>query len=138
MNIHHVLNRINEEDYDFFLNMTDEEVKDLSPYVLALWLRGANNNRWAHTLLTDQYLNRNLFTLNRFPRLLYCLACYANGNIDDTRYSFHKDQKEHKSNHLKLVCREYSCNESAASMYIKLLSDDDIKELEEKYKEADQ
>lgn len=137
MNIQHVLSRVNAGDYDFFLNMTEEEVKELSPYVLALWLRGAQNNRPEHVIMTDMILNTKIFTLGRFPKLLYLLACYANCDMGDTRYYFVNDKKEGKPKRTKLIMREFQCNESAARMYEKFLSDDDIKELEKKFEEVD-
>lgn len=138
MNIQHVLSRINSGDYDFFLSMTEEEVKELSPYVLTLWLRGAQENRAEHTIMTDMFVNTKLFTLHRHPKLLYLLACYANSDMDNTRYSFVPDKKEGKAKVTKLVMREFNCSESAAIMYEKFLDDADIKSLETKYKEVDQ
>lgn len=137
MNIHHVLSRVNAGDYDFFLNMTEDEVKELSPYVLALWLRGAQHNRPEHVIMTDMILNTKLFTLNRHPKLLYLLACYANCDMGDTKYYFNGDKKEGNAKRTKLVMREFQCNEGAAKMYEKFLSDDEFKELEKKYEEVD-
>lgn len=137
MNIQNALQKINNGDYDFFLNMTDEEVKELSPYVLALWLRGAYYNQAEHTIMTEIYLNRNLFRLHRHPKLLYCLAIAANSGMDNTRYGFVKDQKEGNNKEIKLIMREFTCNEGTAKMYKNFLGDDDIKHLETKYKEVD-
>ena len=110
MNIQHVLSRVTAGDYDFFLNMTEEEVKELSPYVLTLWLRGANENRDAHVLLTDAVVNSKLFSLSRHPKLLYLLCCYANSGMGRTRYSFINDKKETTGNKHKVVMREFQCS----------------------------
>lgn len=137
MNIQHVLSRINAGDYDFFINMTEEEVKELSPYVLALWLRSANQNKGAHTFMTDAFLNTKLFHLSKHPKLLYLLACSANCDMDNTRYSFIPDKKEVKGTKHKLIMREFGCNESVAKTYMHFLDDEDIKQLEAKYDEVD-
>lgn len=137
MNIHHVLSRITNGDYDFFCNMTEEELKEVAPFVILLWLRGAHENRWAHVMLTDALVNSKLFTLYRHPKLLFMLCCYANSGMDDTRYSFKKDMKESADKNMKLVMREFSCNESAAKIYERFLTAEDFKELEVKFKEVD-
>lgn len=137
MNIHHVLSRVNAGDFDFFLKMTDDEVKELSPYVLALWLRGANDNRAEHTIMTNEFMNTKLFTLSKHPKLLYLLACYANSGMGNTRYSFIGDKKEGKPKRTKLVMREFQCTENSAKLYEKLLTEEDFKELEKKYEEVD-
>lgn len=136
MNIQHVLSRVNAGDYEFFQNMTDDEVKELSPYVLTLWLRGARTNRREHTIMTEIFVNRKLFQLQKHPRLLYMLACHANSGMGDSRYSFEKDVKL-KSKPIKLIMRELECSHDAALMYEGLFTDDDIKELEKKYEEVD-
>ncbi len=137
MNIQHVLSRVTAGDCDFFLNMTEEEVKELSPYVLTLWLRGANENRDAHVLLTDAVVNSKLFSLSRHPKLLYLLCCYANSGMGRTRYSFINDKKETTGNKHKVVMREFQCSEAVAKMYLNFLDGDDIKQLEKKYEEVD-
>lgn len=137
MNIHYVLSRVNAGDYDFFLNMSEDEVKELSPYVLALWLRGAHSNRAEHVIMTDMIMNTKLFILSRHPRLLYLLGCYANCDMGETKYSFNGDKKEGNAKQTKLVMREFRCNESAAKMYGHFLSEDEYKELEKKYEEVD-
>lgn len=137
MNIHYVLGRITAGDYDFFIDMTEEELKEISPYVICLWLRGANENRWAHTIMTDVYVNSKLFELHKHPKLLFMLACHANEGIDETRYSFKKDVKETETSTIKLIMREFQCNETAARMYQNFLDADDIKQLKAKFKEVD-
>jgi len=137
MNIQNVLQKINKGDYKFFLDLTEEEVKELPPYVLGLWLRGAEYNHAEHTIMTEMYFNRNLFHLHRHPKLLYCLAVAGNCGMDNTRYQFKKDQKEDGSKDIKLIMREFTCNEGTAKMYKNFLDENDIKELETKYKEVD-
>lgn len=137
MNIHHVLSRITAGDYEFFQSMTEEELKEIQPYVIALWLRGAYEDRWAHVIMTDTFLNTKLFSLSRHPKLLLMLATYANSGMGDTRYEFRKDERETKKKTTNLIMREFSCNETAARLYEKFLSEEDIKELEAKYEEVD-
>ena len=136
MNIGFVLSRINAGDYDFFNRMTDEEVKSLPPYVLALWLRGANQNRPVHTLLTEIHLNEKLFTLSKHPRLLYMLAVHANSGLDNTRYSFIPDKKEISTKRTNLIRFDLECSEEVAELYAGLLTEEDYKELEEQMKEG--
>lgn len=137
MNIRHILDRINEGDYDFFLSMTDEECKELAPYVLSLWLRGANKFRAEHTIMTDLYLNTKLFTLSRHPRLLYCLAVAANCDMGHCTYSFNNDKKEAKAKEVKLVKRHLKCTTDTATLYLNFLDANDIKALEKLYEEVD-
>lgn len=136
MNIQQVLREVCNENFDFFLGMTEEEVKELPPYVLALWLRGSAHDRASHTIMTDMYLNTHLFRLYKHPKLLYLLACAGNSGISTyPKFQFIKDKKETDTKTVKAIRHHYDCNEVEAQMYQKLLTDEEIKFIIKDYEE---
>jgi len=96
------LKAMNNQDFDFFLNLSEEEVKDLSPYVLMLWVKGAQENQEIHTILTNSFVNPFVFSLGtQHTTLIYLLLCVANGGYDQTKYQFKKPNATQKSKYVQ-------------------------------------
>lgn len=126
--------QINKENYDYFNHLSDEETKELSGYVLMRWMVGAAKNNEIHTILTNEYMNPYVFTLQKHPVLIYKLCIAANGGIDNTHYKFKKKPAPAKEDLLvSSVMWYYTCNVDEAKQYKELLSDDDLKEIKEAY-----
>ncbi|WGH49827.1 hypothetical protein [Alishewanella phage vB_AspM_Slickus01] len=126
--------RMNKGDFDHVDKMTDEEVKKLSPYVLLMWTRGAKNpqTKHIHVILTSLYCSDKVYTLAKHPRLLLKLFIAANCDIDNTRYSFMKQNRVHDKS-LKMIADFYDVTLSDAEEYKRLLSVEDITELQKFY-----
>lgn len=123
---------INKEDFSFVDEMTDEQVKEVSPFVLLGWMNGAQSNPEIHSIMTDLYCNPYVFSLSKHPRLLLKLFVYANGDIDNTRYKFRKPkQGGTSSNTVKSVAQYYECSDKDALDYMDLLTEKEIKEIQE-------
>lgn len=129
-----VLNKINKEDYQYFDKLTEEERKELSPYVLQRWLFGAQENEFLHVILTNQYMNPYTFNLQSHKLLLYKLACTANGDIDSTRYSFKKPVKNQQfTKEIEGILNYYQCTVDEAFDMYDLLDSEDLQELQSMY-----
>ena len=124
---------MNAGDYGYVDRLDDEEVKSLSPFVLFMWVNGATSNQPIHVMLTDSYCSVLVFKLSRHPRLLLKLFIAANEGIGRTRYKFKKTTQKRESAHIRMICSYYSCGLTEARQYYKLLSAEDLKELEEIY-----
>jgi len=133
-----LMDAINDERFDFVDDMTDEEVKEVAPFVLLGWMHGANDNESIHTIMTDTYCNPYIFSLSKHPRLLLKLFVYANGDIDNTRYKFKKPkQGTAHSKTMKYIAQYYGCSLKDAADYANILEEGDIKEITNIMKETD-
>jgi len=108
-------------------DLTEAELKSVSPYVLQMWVKGADNNLENRLVLTNEFANQYMFSLGDHPKLLYRLLCYSNGFGQDTRFYFPKKKKTSSHNFtLKTLMKYYSYDERHASDIIPLLTAEDI------------
>lgn len=121
--------KMNAGDFGYIDKMTDEEVKELSPYVLLMWMNGAQDNPEIHVMMTDMICNPYVFSLNNHPRLLLKLFVAANGEIDSSRYKFEKSEGMKASKQLKAIATYYQCTLKDAAGYVSLLGEEGIKEI---------
>lgn len=127
------LNKMNQGDYDYVDQMSNEEIKALAPFVLLMWCNGAKTHTVEHTIMTDAICNDKVFSLSRHPRLLLKLFVAANEGFGGDRYAFKKATGADKSSVTKLICEHYQCTYQEAKDYQAILSEDDIKKLKEMY-----
>lgn len=131
MDIFRFLEKMNEGDFRFIDNMSDEEVKSIAPFVLLMWANGAKSNKEYHVVLTDNLCNTKVFQLHNHPRLLLKLFFAANGGIDNTRYSFVKTVSKEESATIKIVAEYYKIGYDSAKDYMRLLTKEDIDRIKE-------
>ncbi len=124
---------MNKGNFSYVDSLSDDEVKSLSPFVLLMWMHGAQQNKVLHTLLTDWYCNVRVFSLSKHPRLLLKLFVAANGDIDSTRYKFKKSTGNEATKNAKAVAGYYQCSLSEAKDYLRILTKEDVKEIVEIY-----
>lgn len=122
---------INKEDFDYVNQMTDDEVKKISPFVILMWMSGAKSNQIEHVILTDTYCNPFVFSLGKHPRLLLKLLIAANSGLGNDRYAFEKTTTKNDLGLLKQIAQHYQCGLHEAKQYKELLSKEDIKELKD-------
>lgn len=125
------LNEANKGNHDFVNDLKEEEVKELSPFLLLMWFSGADRNQHLHTFLTNLYCNDKVFTLSRHPRLLLHLFVAANSGMGNPRYSFRKATNKNDSATVLMVAEYYKVGYDVAKQYLSLLTKEDLKEIEE-------
>lgn len=128
------LDRMNDEDYDYVDSLSDEEVKDLSAYVIMMWVLGASNQQESRIILTNDYVNQYFFSLSKHPRLLLKLLVSANG-LGHCRYSFVKTTGSGSSADVDMIAKHYNVTPKDAKDYLKIIPESDLKELKKHYKE---
>jgi len=129
------LDKMNAEQYDYIDRLSEEDVKKLNTFMLLGWINGAQQNRAAHVLLTDEFVNDKVFSLHKHPRLLLKLLIAANGNIDKTRYQFEKFVSSEKEKEIKQIAKYYKIGYSTAKQYARVLPKEDIETIKEFYNE---
>ena len=127
-------NHMNSEDYSYVDSLSDEEVKDLSAYVVMMWVLGASSQKEARVILTNDYVNQYFFTLSKHPRLLLKLLVSANG-LGDCRYEFTKTVGSSSNSDVGMIAKHYQVTDKDARDYLKILPESDLKTLRKHYKE---
>lgn len=122
-------------DFEKVDQMTDEEVKSLSPFVLMMWANGAQQNAGTHIIMTDLYCNDVVFSQAKHPRLLLKLFIAANCDLGNTRFKFKKSVSSEQSSLIKLVANYYQCGYDEARDYCRILSQEDLEEIKNIYGE---
>lgn len=127
VNIFDALNRLTAGDFEWFLSLDDEQVKGLPPYVLMLWVQGAQENTEYHTILTNLYVNSFVFGLGKHPRLSYLLLCVAN-NLGRTRFDW-LVKKAKKPKAIDIIMRYYCYSEPEARQVVRFFDDEGIRQM---------
>ena len=122
---------VDRGDFSFIDTLSDDDIKDISPYVLLGWFNGAKSDRNIHTVLTDVYCNEYVFPLSKHPRLLLNLFMSANCNISRSGYKFAKSVTKKETKLVKTIAGYYQCSIRDAKDYLDILDDSDIKKIEQ-------
>lgn len=131
VDIFSILNDISQGDTSFIDSFSEEELKSISPYVIQLWIKGADSNLDARMVLTNELVNKYIFSLADHKKLLLKLLCAANGFGGHPYYQFKKKKTSSVSNLLKLLMEYYNINQTHATDALQLLSVNDITEIAE-------
>lgn len=127
---------INDDDYAYIDRASKEgELDSISPFVVLMWMNGAEENQHIHNILTSMYASQYVFSLSKHSVLLHKLMVASNSLGDDTRYKFRKANttttggtKEHQ-----WIAEHYNCSIREAKEIAEILSKEEIKELEKLY-----
>ena len=135
VDIFEALKKINEGKYEWFESFTEEEQNSLAPFVLLLWIKGAQRNHMAHIIMTNEYVNSFVFSLDPEHRqLLYKLFCFSNNFNDGSYYKFRKKDKDYLS--LKAICWYYQTNKKKSQEIFQLLNQEELEEIKEEYEQS--
>ncbi|MCK5019464.1 MAG: hypothetical protein KAS32_20565 [Candidatus Peribacteraceae bacterium] len=129
VDIHKVLRNISKGDMSFIDNMSDNDVKSVSPIVLQMWILGANSNVEGRAVLTDLYVNSYAFSLSNHPRLLLKLLCVANNFGEIPRFGFVKQGKSDSNYMVNLVQQYYNLSTEHAEEDLRVLTEKDLRQI---------
>lgn len=121
-------NKMNQGNIDFVDQMSDDDVKKISPYVLLMWHPVDKAAKPIHTLSVAHVVTDKVFSLSKHPRLLLKLFIAANGGISKTRYEF-KKLKKAECPKVEMIAKFYNVSLSNAIEYSEILTDDEIGEI---------
>ena len=131
LDIFKLLRSISRGDKDFIDSLTEEELKDFSPYVVNMWLSNPADLINERTLYTNAMVNPHIFGLAKHKKLLYKLMCISQG-FGDTRYTFPKKMAgSTMKSSVDLIMEWYKVRKEVAELYLKSLVKTDIIEMAE-------
>jgi hypothetical protein len=131
LDIFSILNKLNSGNKQIWENLSDEEKKGFSAFIITRWMSGTSDA--LTILLLNEFVNPYIFTLDKHPELLAkLLACCGNGQ-SNRRFNWIKDSIKEKTHSLSIsLIKEYfSYSTKEAKDCIKLLSKDDLLEMAE-------
>ena len=133
VDIFELFRKMNNEDYEWVMRMSEEDLKTVSVYVLLMWIHGVDRNQSTHLILTNSYVNQYVFHLGHHSRLLLLLMFVTNGGMGSPRYQFKKSVSKQETKSVKAVAEFYKCTYDDAKGYLEILSSDEVKEMIEIY-----
>ena len=76
-NIIDVLKHIENKDYDYFDSLTEEQKKELQPYILMRWMATVKEEQLHqyYTLAVNELVNINFWDLSKYKDLQFKLLC---------------------------------------------------------------
>ena len=122
-----VLPNLSRKNEKFYKSLSEEEAKDISPYILMRWMSGTNDARQVYFL--NELVNPFVFNLNKQHKelLVDLITLCASGR--EQRYKFNKTISKKTSSTPKcveVVKEIFSYNTIDALETLPLISNDDI------------
>lgn len=133
VDIFELFRKMNNEDFEWVMNLSDEDLKSVSVYVLLMWIHGVDRNQATHLILTNSYVNQYVFHLGKHQRLMLLLMFVTNGGMGSPRYQFKKSISKQETKSIKAVANFYECTYNDAKGYLGILSPEEVKEMIEIY-----
>ena len=133
--IFHYMKQIEKGNYQFFLGLTDEEVKAVPPFQLLMWSQGSSLNRDVMVSMADQ-INYNFFQFHQYPKLQYLLLTSAVSDIPQGNLKFRKpNMGGGGTKTLKAISEQFHVSLEVASTYVDMLGAEDVTYIVELYDE---
>lgn len=125
LDIFKLLSQIDSKNGEYFNTLTEQQQKELQPFVIMRWLTGTNDARQVY--FVNEIVNRFAFELSNHKPLLYKLLCVASSG-QAQRYKWKKPASRKGAGTLcmQVVKRYYKYNTRQAAEVIGLLTSDDI------------
>lgn len=125
LDIFAVLKSIDSGNYFLYDQLTDEERKEVAPFVIQRWLTGTSDRE--QILRVNSLVNTFAFALGKHPALLTKLMSVA-ATKRVKRYQWQKGLStgSSKSKIIEIISKYYDCSSKDASQMVSLLSAEDI------------
>ena len=110
LNIANEMNVFDRKDRTFYDNLTDEERKKFSTFLMLRWgssIQGSRELQEYYVQSVNHYLNKHFFTIHRHPKLQWLMATAASPGMGAMRHSWISlKKKEAGDSALKKQLRE--------------------------------
>jgi hypothetical protein len=105
LNIRNEMARLDLKDRDFYNDLTDDERKKFSPFLMIRWGSSVQADRGLqeyYVQSTNHYLNKHFFTVNKHPRLQWLMATAVSPGLGKNEHPWIAPKKKEKgSNDVK-------------------------------------
>jgi hypothetical protein len=137
LDIKRELNAVDQKNYDFYTNLTDDERKAFSPYILMRYTASVQGDRDTQEWFldrTNEMVNKNHWDLSKNHKALLWKLFAATGAGVNCYHPYLAAGKKEKANKIeKLLVELYPAMKMAEiKMLAKMMDKDDIKELFDK------
>ncbi len=131
--IHNELAAIDRKDYTYYDQLTEDQKKEFSPYILMRWcstVEGNNDISKYYAIATNEFSNLNFFSLSRHKKLQWLIICTVSPNVGKQRHYWLGANKGKGSSALKNMLMEQLPNtkENDIDLILKLRTKEEIKE----------
>lgn len=135
LNIATEMRAFDSKDRDFYKNLTDEERKKFSNYLMIRWgssVQGSTELQQYYLLSCNENLNKHFFDLAQYPELQWLSATTVSPGMGTFRHDWIKQKKREGSNNkavkfLRQINPEYK--EDELELLAKINTLDDLKQL---------
>lgn len=124
-----IISQLENENYSYFAEMSEETLKEVSPFVIMLWSKGASRNSKALSVTMDEFVNQNHFLFYNHKRLQMLLLCSAWGGIPAGRLTFPKKSKAVETKSIQLISDRFKVSDQVARSYLPFFSETEIEEM---------
>lgn len=124
LDIFQILGQLNRKQ-DILAHLSEDEIKQIQPFVIMRWLTGSNNAKQIYFL--NELINPQVFALNRHKELVAKLLTVCTFGVSQ-QYKWIPPVSNNTSfpNISDMLIKAYQCKTSEAKSIISLLSDEDI------------
>jgi len=124
LNLFELLGAISEKNTGYYQNLTDEELKELQPFVIMRWLTGTSSKRQVYLL--NAVVNPFVFDLGQHKQLLFYLLTLCTQHAQ--RYNWIKPPSSKRLGKLAVtvLCDYFKYTKRQAIDAAKLLQSEDI------------
>jgi hypothetical protein len=135
LNIANEMRAFDNKDRGFYKNLTDEERKKFSNYLMIRWgssVQGSTELQQYYLLSCNENLNKHFFDLARYPELQWLAATTVSPGMGTFRHDWVKQKKREGSANkavkfLRQIYPEYK--EDELELLAKINTVDDLKQL---------
>lgn len=124
LDIFDVLKNINNKNFNYINDLSEDKKKMFSPYVVFQWLSSSNNPQ---QIMVLNHINRIMFKLQDHPTLIYKLFCISSVNKFEKYNWIYK--KEAKDESTKIISEFLGCSFKVAKLYKKIYNNHDIQKM---------
>lgn len=130
------LERMRVGDVEYLDSLTDEQLKEIQPYVMLMWINGAyGDSTDVATLLirVANFTSGKIFSLGQHRRLLLRLLISLHDGLNIRGYRFIKPNigKKVESLEIQAVCSIFNCSPRHAKQMYNLVPKDVLEEVVE-------
>lgn len=125
LDIFKILGQLNKKDRDFYNRLTDDEKKQVLPYLLMRWMSGCSDQ--AQIFILNEVVNPYVFALHRHkPLISYLLTVPTDGKFKKYKWVKNTANVGNMPLSQAVIAEYFGYNSRDSKDALKLLSDDAI------------